>query len=97
MPAVSKLRIGLFYVLMALQAVGDPGGAGTPSSKCSNALHACISLTQAQDSEILQLKQDNSQLAKALVEANKAPLLPTWAWVTLGVLAGAVVGAKVLK
>lgn len=93
-------RIALISILMALEVVGKgtpPIPPSEPLKTCSSALHACITLSRAQDAEISQLKQDKSQLAQALTQATKAPWLPTWAWVTLGVLAGTVIGAKVLK
>ncbi len=97
MPAVSKPKIALLSILMALGAVGAPPPSATPSEACPKALHACISLSQAQDDQITQLKQDKTQLAQALAKANQAPLLPIWAWVTLGVLAGTVLGSKIVK
>lgn len=107
------LRIGLICVIMVQVASGQgtlgvtPAPAPTPYKPitrkldrvkaCDLALNACLKTVQAQDSLVVQLKADKQKLADQLAQANQQPLLPTWAWVTIGVLAGAVVGAKVLK
>lgn len=89
-------------ICVTLAQVAFPGSKGIPiiapvEQTCPRALHACITLTQAQDAQIAQLKQDKDQLAKALTDANKTPLLPTWAWAALGVLAGTVIGSKIVR
>jgi hypothetical protein len=67
----------------------------TPQAQtCSRALQACLELSQAQDASIANLKANNQALADQLATASAPPLIPTWAVISLSVLAGTVIGLK---
>lgn len=84
----------IITVLVLQLAAGTAYGGSKPSSACDLALNACLELNTAYDAQVLQLKKDNALLADALASSIKEPLLPTWAWVVLGVAVGAMVGTQ---
>lgn len=70
---------------------------GTKPTACDLALDACLKTVQAQDNLIVDLKANNQKLVSALADANKSPILPTWAWVVLGVAAGVAAGSALKR
>lgn len=78
---------------------GDPDKveANSPPSACDAALNSCIEVVNAQDSLIAQLRDTNHSLTNALADANKPPILPTWAVVVLSVVVGVAITSAVRR
>lgn len=80
------------YLLGTILSYGD-----STLQKCDNALAACQVVVHEQDQAIVHLKQQVKDTTDKLVEAERAPLIPTWAWVTIGVVIGGAVGYSIHK
>lgn len=80
----------LMSILIALGPTQSQGGSNTV---CDNALHACIELSKAQDIQVSNLKANVKKLESALVQAEKAPVLPTWAVIAISLSIGMTAGA----
>lgn len=83
-------------LLMLHVALGSITGASpkatpslTPIDGCNRALNACQGVIKAQDDAIARLKANTRLLEDRLADSTRQPLLPTWALITLSVLAGA--------
>jgi len=61
--------------------------------RCEAALEDCRGVVEAQDQDISRLKQDSKQLESQLAKDN-SPLLPWYAWVGIGIIAGGVAGIE---
>jgi hypothetical protein len=97
---VKSVRIALVCVTLAYttSVYPTPPVPTAPAwTTCSKALHACIDLNTAYQSQVDQLKLDQAKLADALAKANSPGLLPTWAWVVIGVTSGIVLGTQLRK
>lgn len=64
--------------------------------KCEKALTACNELVRAQDKQIKDLK-DQAKALDSAVEAQKPPILPTWAVITISVATGIILGHTLIK
>jgi hypothetical protein len=80
-----------FEALAIIQLPPAPQNPKSPT--CDEVLQDCISTVKAQDEDIARLKQDSKQLESALAKDN-SPLLPWYAWVGIGVIAGGVAGIE---
>lgn len=65
--------------------------------RCDNALAACQVVVHAQDEAIEHLKAQVKDTTDKLVEAERQPIVPTWAWILLGLTAGATAGYAIHK
>jgi hypothetical protein len=82
----------LFCVLMPLQPswAGQPRPTPQPDLKvsCTTVLEACQGLIKADDALILQLKANN-KILEDKIDAQEAPMIPSWVWYGVVFIAGA--------
>ena len=87
------MRVVTIALITAQVALGAP----KHPSACDLALDACLKTVQAQSDLIVQLKDSESKLADQLAKSSTPKILPTWAWVVLGLAVGVATGSALHK